>query len=459
MIEVKFDNNLNLPPIEEIMHDMAPDESGSMGQNTSQQQTKTTGILAPLVKLNDVTINFSQVKRMTLSNNHLPEVSLVVADPYGLIQTIDQPTNDNFLQIQIIPPFENAYKKINLTFYMDAIQMLSDGIHIHGIYNIPHLYDTVIKSFGKISTYKFFESVAHDLQLGFCSNLSDTQDSRYIYIPNKQYTDVLDEEIIYGGSQTQILDYWVDLWNNLNLVDIYKQYTTVEEGDSMMIWSLDSRFIGTEPDSENAPSRMMALLTNNPNFTTNQLFIRDYKYSTSSTMSTDRVFEIYDMNALQNDSRLIQDGDIHKDIFVSYEYGGELFGDHNYLLQKACRKLYIDKIDGQTIKTHINYPTLSLMKGHKVNLYWYDLNNWTKDVKDAVEITSNITLPKDDVIEGEDQYKINKQVSGQYYIIDTNIEFVRKGNLLQWRQNFTLGRPLKDIQNYNTHDGRSDSEK
>lgn len=450
MIEVKFDNALNLPPIEENMYNNSPEEDGTMGQENEMQQTKVTGIVSPLIKVNNVVCHFSQVKYMVLKDEFLPEIDLIINDQMGIMQSINQPTSDNSLQIQIIPPFDDAYKKINLTFYMDSVQIHNDGIHIHGIYNIPKIQDTVMKAYGKTTTYKFFEEAAHDLNLGFCSNIADTDDERYIYIPNKKYTDIFEQEIKYGGSQTCLLDCWVDLWNNLNLVDVYSQYNTIEKEEDMQIWVSDSRFLSTEPTTENKPSLMLACLTNNPRMTTNQLYTKKHTYINTPTLATDRVFEVYDMDKLESASTLIQDGDVKNDIFVQYEYGGEKFGEHDYLTQEACRGLFMSKIDGQRLKLSIQFPTLALMKGHKVNVYWYDLNPYTDAVKDVVEIQSNITLPEDDILEGDNKYRINKQVSGQYYIINTTFRYSQKGNNYQWEQEFELGRPLSGIQNYET---------
>jgi hypothetical protein len=34
-----------------------------------------------------------------------------------------------------------------------------------------------------------------------------------------------------------MLDYWVDFWNNLNLVDVWERYTTVEPDENIKVWT------------------------------------------------------------------------------------------------------------------------------------------------------------------------------------------------------------------------------
>lgn len=452
MIEVKFDNSLQIPAIQEPLATPSEDEVQDGPVSTGPIQTRITGILAPLVRINEATCGFSQVKKMTLHCSPVPEVDLVVEDTFGIMQSLDQPTSDNSLQIQIIPPYDNAYKKINITFYMDSVRIVDHDYHIHGIYNIPKLHDTQLKSYGKISTYEFFEKVAHELQLGFCSNISDTQDKRYIYMPNSRYSQQLRKEADMGGSEKQILEWWVDLWNNLNLVDVYQQYNTTESDEDLLVWTPLSRYPMVEADDEGTqPQQMVACLTNNPKLATNPFYTTDLRYMNTPTMATDRDFEVYDMQSLSSHSTLIEDGDVKNDIFVQYEYGGELFGDYDYLTQRACRDLFLAKINGQKLKMTVDVPAFALMKGHKVNVYWYDLNPYTDSDKDDMEISTNSPMPEDE--EGasadDDGFRLNKQISGQYYIIDTTIKYSRDGRMYNWRQEFELGRPADKVQNYN----------
>lgn len=456
MIETIFDNNLNIPPIKEALYSGSLNEDPEHGNDGEMQQTKITGIVAPLVRINTTTCNFSQVKYMQLRCNKVPEVDLEIEDQIGVIQALNQPTSDNSLQIQIIPPFDNAYKKINLLFYMDKVDIEGDNLFIHGIYNPPKFQDTIMKAFGKTTTYKFFEQCAHDLSLGFCSNTRGSDDERYIYIPNRKYEDSFDQETQFGGSQTQLFEWWIDWWNNLNFIDIYKQYNTIYKDEDLQIWIPGFKYTSTEAGLPEEPQMALAMATNAPSMSGHPLYIDKFEYKNTPIMATDRIFEIYDMQKLSSAAYLIQDGDVKNDIFIQYEYGGEKFGEFNYLTQKACRNLFLSKIDGQRINIEFHIPMFSLLKGEKINVYWYDINpfvnNDDPNKRNKPEITSNIELPEDAVEEGENKFFINKQVSGQYYIIDSILEFERRGNDFKWTHHFELGRPLSGIQNYITKD-------
>jgi len=107
-------------------------------------------------------------------------------------------------------------------------------------------------------------------------------------------------------------------------------------------------------------------------------------------------------------------------------------------------------VNNSTIEVTLGQPCLGLMKGHKVNFYWYTVNDFTKNTINDERVSGNIPLPEDaDVDEStslpidnqEDKMIIDKQVSGQYYITNTRISYELDGGSYNWYHTFTLSRP------------------
>lgn len=445
---LKFDPTIELPEIKEFLNNPSPEEDPVNGDDTTMQQTKITGILAPLVKLGNTVIPFSAVGYMTLTDDPYPKVSMSITDRFDLIKTFDKPTRDNKLQIQIIPAFENAYKKINLTFWIENLSFEGNEIFINAVYNVPGFHDNVLKAYGEVTTYEFCEQIAKDLQLGFASNLDSTDDKRWIYIPNKKVYDALYQECEFGGSERQILTWWIDYWNCLNLVDIYERNNTIDK--DIQMWVLPRRFPEAETGESTEPILMEAVITNNDIYRDFQIFASEYNDDLRLNKITDKIVETYKINDMEEDNFIIRDGDVNNDLFTKYEYAGENFGDHPYLKQKNCREMWVSKVNNSTIKVTLTQPCLGLMKGHKVNFYWYTVNEFTKDTKNVDDVNSNIPLPSDeerDKVSGLDSSKIDddmiidKQVSGQYYIVDSKISYEFNGGSYNWEHTFTLSRP------------------
>lgn len=443
-ILLKFDPEIELPEIKQLLNNPSPDEDPIDGDVTTMQQSKITGILAPLVKLGDTVIPFSSVGTMTLTDNPYPRVTMTITDSFDLIKTFDKPTRDNKLQLQLVPTFDNAYKKINLTFWIESLSFDDDEIYLRAVYNIPGFHDNVLKAYGEVTTYEFFEQIAKDLKLGFASNLESTDDKRWIYIPNKKVYDAMSQECNLGGGERQILSWWIDYWNCLNLVDMYERNNSIDQGLTM--WVLPRRFPETETGENTEPIKMETVITNNESFRDFQIFASEYTDKLSLNKITDKIVETYKINDMEEDNFIIRDGDVNNDIFTNYEYGGENFGEYKYIKQKYCRDMWMSKVNNSTIEVTLTQPCLGLMKGHKVNFYWYTVNDFTKNTVNDERVSGNIPLPEDQennlsIQQQEDEMIIDKQVSGQYYIVDSKITYEFDGGSYNWNHTFTLSRP------------------
>lgn len=443
MITLKRDNKLIFPTIEMPINMEFPDSS------TEYKQTNIIGVTTPLFRINNITLPWESISYMKLTCSPVPEVTLKFVDSFGLIKSMDSPGHDNILYLQILPPFDNAYKKIHLSFYISSCNINGNQVFLTGSYYVPKWFDNVMKPYGMISSYELFETISNDYSLGFCSNMDGSTDERYIYNPNLSPVNFLSNEILYSGEKEHVYTWWVDWWNNINLVDLYNEYNSVLSDDDLKIWISSNNLIEITPDYEVKPEQRTALLCNLPSMVGDPLYINQYWPQTSNNI-TDMNYEVFSMENQESYSTLIQDGDAHNDVFTQYIYGGELVGNYDYLSQRACRGMFINKINSQVIQVSLNRPVLGLMKGGHVNMYWYDINQLATVGSDNSEIKSNIDLP-DDVALGDQTSPINKTISGQYYIMD--VEYVYNGGA--WGCIYTLGRPVQFIERLNPPDKKA----
>ena len=154
--------------------------------------------------------------------------------------------------------------------------------------------------------------------------------------------------------------------------------------------------------------------------------------------------EIFKLEDRTTENIVVMDGDIRNDIFKSYVYYGENVGDYNYLYQKATREMFLNKMNGQCIEVKLKRPMLGIVRGSKVNFIFYDINKYTSQGSQTEEtLESNIPLP-DDIITDDTRYIVNRTVSGQYYVIDSNISYA--GN--RWTHTLRLGRYADKVNKY-----------
>ena len=214
IIQVKFAHKLKQSDIIIPLTNSSKSEMGDAytKNQTEIQQTLVYGIMSPLIMVNNIVVDVVDVVDFELKSVDVtPTVNLTIKDRYKLLTTLDTPGIDNELRIQILPKFEDKYKKINLTFYITNFKQNGEYLSIRGEYKIPKFLSSNIKSFGEINTYSLYESIATETQLGFASNIEfNDGDKRWVYCDNKSYKELLDKEIQRSGVDTQILDYWID---------------------------------------------------------------------------------------------------------------------------------------------------------------------------------------------------------------------------------------------------------
>lgn len=447
-IEVKYDPTFKIEEISEPMYATSHNECEE-DRPAEVQQTKITGILSPLIKVNQILILWDKVTRFELSSTgFLPELTFTFNDDLGFTKSLDQPGNDNLVLVQILPPFEDAYKKINLRFFIEDIRISGEKVTISAKYNIPGLYQDKIKTLGKISTYNFLDTVAKECELGLASNLDGTEDERYIYLNNTNYLRTIKKEIKKSGTEECILDTWIDLHNYVILCDMLERYKAIES--EIKVWTTGTVI----PDTENngkpiAPKEEDAILSNAIGVRNTQLYITDYTVKNNAgknmKMGTDKVLQSYYIDKCEPSSLLIQDGDVKKDTFVKTVYMGEVFGEYDYFKSEFCRTAFLQKINTNTIEVALKTPLLGLERGGKVNLEWYEANEIASVIKNENPIETNTPSDSDDE-EDPTMMTINKQVSGQYFIIGTRIQF--RGWEDGWNYILILTRPTDQVNKY-----------
>ncbi len=458
-LELIKDNELKKPNIAIPLNCSSRDELGQYYDRNWQQlqQSSVYGILTPLIMVNKVVVDFKDVENFTLkSTGPIPQLYFEIHDRDKLLSVINTPGLDNQVVIQIIPPFDNAYKKINLIFAVSNVSIKNDVVKINGTYKVPKLLSSSFKSFGEITTFDLFKQIADDTGLGFATNcVSDEADKRYIYSDNSTLLEVMSREITRSNSDsTHIYDYWVDFWDNINYVNMYDQYNSKASDEDLMIWiaGIQNEF---EEGVKIRPIKSKAVINNHPMFAESDLKANEYEIinntGTNIGGGTDKVYSVFEDAKGEYLDYLVQDGDVKEDIYTKFEYLGENYGKYNYLLATACRQTYIKKMNTETIKVTIKKPLLALMRGHKVEFAWYiNDDGWNGKmknlsdaglIKDSKYIKINGSLEDHADLTGanttDGKFVLDKSVSGQYTIIGCEIKYY----MGEWYYDLLLTRP------------------
>lgn len=453
-ITLEFDNTLTKSEIIVPLSSSSVNEAGEEYNDsnlTDKAQTKVTGILSPLIMINNTVIDFNMVHYFELKSiGVLPELTMVVEDKFEMLNNVDKVSNDNEVRVQILPKFDNAYKKIDLTFFISSIKIDGSLLKLTCNYKLPSLTSSQFVALGEIDTYSMFKEIATNTGLGFASNIGQCNDKRYVYADNKSWLDIMNSEIKYSNTTDHILDYWIDFWDNINIADIQERYNAIDSQEDLLMW-IAGNTNETTADIEIEPIQIPAILHNHPGNANSELFVKQYESITNPgagiSRGSDKVYAIFEESKGEYLDHLLQDGDIKKDVFTKYEYLGECYGNYNYILSKSIREGFFQKMNSEKIKITLQSPLLALMRGHKVNFIRYVNDDKVEQKMKTLEeigaidrkVNSNIPLDEYEITEdgGNGKFRLDRTVSAQYLIHSVDIVF-NDGN---WNYILTLVRP------------------
>ena len=457
MITVKRDPNIIHNQIVTSLMEASSEQIGEATYNTSGiKQTDVYGIAAPILSINGVVVDMIDLFYFKLDcTGMLPKVEFEFQDRNNIFTQYNKPSTSNELQVEILPAIDNAYRKINLSFYLTDVDIDNYVVSGEGIYKVPGLINDRAGSFGEVTTYQLCNSVSLNSGLGFASNVVDTNDKRFIYCNFKNLEELLKEEIETAGSdESHVYDCWVDPWEYLVLCDVYERYNTVDPEESLNIWVASHSTIGGINDKVE-PVKREAILTNHPLDSRSELFVKQFKTTTNTQyvkQGTEKAVLVYNMGTKEYVGQYVADGDINKDAYTNLEYGGEMYGEYDYVFAKHCRDMFLKKMQSETVEVTLATPVLSLSRGDQCRFVWIDNDPQNKYWRDVLEQYMAIRTP--DQIQTDDMSwlmgwmnhardlgldndgGVNLQISGQYLIVGIIMEYDNG-----WQYKLRLARP------------------
>lgn len=460
LIRVKYDPTLKHSDIIARLDNTNSDEVDEkyVTNYTDMQQTSIYGIQCPIIAVNNIMIAYDDILDFTLEDTStVPMVNMIILDRKNLIKMLDTPRQDNELRIEILPPFDDAYKKINLTFIISSYDQLDqNALSISGTYKSPELFSSQYKSFGEVSLYQLMDQIASEVKLGFATNVEDAQDKRFVYCPFNNYIDLIQNEVEHSGDETHIYDWWIDVWNYLTLCDMYERYNAIDSEEDTNLWisnQTDEVTNTVEIQAQKSKSEFSNLF----GMEESQLYVKAYRtinnIGSNISVGNDKIYSVYSMNDREyKDTNIQFSGDEGgetrpKDIFKNFEYQGEVYGDYDYITGGMLREPFLQKMNNELLEIDLAQPLLGIQRGKRLNFAcYYDnsmFDNTNYGLEDAGLVNDNIktNVPVEEMGQDyqSDTFKLNKFISGQYLIIGNRYTFRNK----KWTQTVILTRPAE----------------
>ena len=449
VIELKFEHSLYQTPIYLPIESLPESKSNDPSLNDTNRmkldQTKIIGVEHPLIMVNNTYVNFEHLISFKLSNKfRIPELTLTIMNAHAQYTSVDETNIDNEIRVQILSPAEGKYKKIDLTFKIVNISASGLNITYKGEYKNPILNSYSLESYGEMSTYELFELAATEAGLGFASNVSSTNDKRYIIRKDESLLTLLNNEIKRSGGDG-IYDFWIDYWNNLNLVDVRSLYGQEVQSDELTVWvSSETGSTSGEEGTETYAIEVPLLLQNIINLTSPELLIDKYEIlSTSGNRYTDCAYFSFNADRNEYESIMEIDEDAATDIYIKRTYLGEFYGGYNYLQAEKFREYFFNKMDvNDNLSVVLKRPMFGIIRGTlvPVSIMYSDPirdENIIQKMKYEGQDAQMFELSGVNK-EGEDTIALDLNLTGCYYTSGLTIEFAKNKG---WDYILKLSRP------------------
>jgi hypothetical protein len=267
------------PTIKVDPFDIPDIESGQGNGNNNKKSankdklSKETGDLSPAIRVNEYDFGREQILSFRLSiDGFLPSLTVTVSDSKGVFNLSQYPKDGDVLQLFIRSKDEEIFKPIRMDFdiiSVDAPPISNMGNAMEaptpgGKTNeevtytfeckakIPNLLAEECFGYPEDTTFNHLEKVATEMNLGFASNITDTQDKMPRVCPYdtrmkfiKEYTDsaYLDDNSFFTS--------FIDLYYYLNFVNINEQLKYDEEMEDTIVSTLRDNTKERESDGNN----------------------------------------------------------------------------------------------------------------------------------------------------------------------------------------------------------------
>lgn len=377
------------------------------------------------------------IKSFTLSSTGIaPKCRLVFTDDLNLMTDKGFPLDNSVFKI-FVNSRTPSLRPIMMEFKITHFSRTGDNDFVmEGVCNIDKLFIREFESFSNMTSFKCMQEWAKSANLGFNSNVSESNDKMTWINPGVRGVDFLEKvtKNAYRNDEGFIWIY-IDYYYNLNYIDVEESLKIDISNQTQVSSSGMKELTEGNVSTDEKEQTSSLLITNDPAFDQSNVYFMDWRIMNNSTkvslmngyLNKVKFYDIKDKNYLIFDvDSITSEGD--KTIILKGSPQDMDFYDKN------VRTTYTGILDQDNMHFNFNYSKVQneqniidlqkigielIMKTPNYNLYRYQKVN--------VNISQAISTPS------TAQY--NGRLSGEWLIISISYDMSPDGG---YRQKVTL---------------------
>lgn len=268
-------------------------EQMEVGNVESESQTnadkeKYMGNNTPLIKINGYEMDSKSIIKFKIdSKDFVPTIDLSFVDTTKQFQN-DFPKDGDLIELYIRSRNNTAKKKIRINFDILSIKgQASKGKNIYaltGIMKVPNLFSEKQLSFLEDTSYNHLLSVCDEIELGFASNETLTDDTMPRFNPNNTIRDFIKKTVDYCyKDETSFFTSYIDLYYYLTLVNVNTLFSMDESLEDGVADIITAATQDKSSDTEGLKGNdNKIILSNHDNFNNTTNFIKSYSLFNNS---------------------------------------------------------------------------------------------------------------------------------------------------------------------------------
>jgi LAS superfamily LD-carboxypeptidase LdcB len=237
----------------------------------------------PFVYYNGIHIEYDDISDFKLYHeNILPAMKINFFDRNGIFKDEGFPMDDTIITVFLYAR-SNRLRSIKMDFKVTQFQDLDNGKYIiSGIVDISKIYLKKFESFSNKTSFECLMELAKNCDIGFCSNVSNSDDKMTWINPGKSRYDFINE-VIYNSyiSDDSFLFCYIDFFYNICYVDIEKEMKRDNNQDQMIISDGKEKDLSSTPDDDEKIGPI--ILSTDKSLKETNGYIEDYKVINKST--------------------------------------------------------------------------------------------------------------------------------------------------------------------------------
>jgi hypothetical protein len=253
--------------------------SGAIPETTNTKNSARFGAYIPVIQINSNRFEGGEILYMNFNlNTNIPTISIAVDDTDGKFD-INFPLDGDVISLYLRPPDVDNQKPIRMDFDIMSIYSNSSSktYSFEGVAKVPGIFAEQCKSFPEGLSFDHLQDVCEELQIGFASNETATDDSMIRICPFDTYERFIDDVVQTSyKDDDSFFDWYIDPYYYLCYVNLNKQFTLEDKTEEINISTAMplSGMNNTKDALESIKGSL--ILTNQPEKSGQNIFIENY---------------------------------------------------------------------------------------------------------------------------------------------------------------------------------------